>query len=141
MGAVEATVVELVAEDGLRQGLQEDQQHLGDRVVATSCREHVREEHQLCFRHVDITSETPSVAHVQGFMNKDTKCVWDAGVQTVDDVLQLLLQSWRLEQVLLETQEIKRKYMSNYNNTCFRNQTFTSENLLVQTLLPDHRIW
>lgn len=119
MGAVEATVVELVAEDGLRQGLQEDQQHLGDRVVATSCREHVREEHQLGFRRVDITSETPSVAHVQGFMNKDTKCVWDAGVQTVDDVLQLLLQSWRLEQVLLETQGIKKKYMSNYNNTCF----------------------
>lgn len=38
-------MVELVAEDGLRQGLQEDQQHLSDRVVTTGCREHVQEKH------------------------------------------------------------------------------------------------
>lgn len=40
-------MVELVAEDGLRQGLQEDEQYLSNRVVTTNCRKHVEKEHSM----------------------------------------------------------------------------------------------
>lgn len=65
VGALQAALIELVAHHRLRQGLQEDQQGLGHRVVTT----------------------------------RDG--VWNAGVQTVKDILQLLLQPRGQEQVLL----------------------------------------
>lgn len=34
---------------------------------------------------------------MSGIIIKDTNAVWDAGVQTVNDVLQLLLQAWGLK--------------------------------------------
>lgn len=42
-----------------------------------------------------------NAAHGTGFVNKDTDGVGDAGVQTVDDALQLLLEARCLEQILL----------------------------------------
>lgn len=51
-------------------------------------------------------------ARVTGFINEDTDGVWDAGVQTVDDALQLLLQPWCLEEVLLRETHRQRWIIS-----------------------------
>lgn len=73
-------------------------------------------------------------------MNKDTEEVWDAGVQTVNDVLQLLLQAWCLEQVLLG--HIWRRGTLKKNAQVPLNSfTIRSKTLLVEAFLPDHRIW
>lgn len=72
-------------------------------------------------------------------MNKDTEEVWDAGVQTVNDVLQLLLQAWRLEQVLLG--HVQRHGTLENAQVPLNSFTIRSKMLLVEAFLPDHRIW